>query len=51
MSWAEVFGSAEGSEKFPVLPIMGRVTGKGVVGSVKETCRMGAVLMRGWIVA
>lgn len=36
--------------KFPVLPIIGRVIGKGVVGSLKDMCRMGVVLIRVWIV-
>lgn len=42
---------AEGREKEPIWPIMGRITGKGSVGEgVKETWRTGVVLTIVWIV-
>lgn len=35
----------------PIWPIMGRRTGKGESGVVKETCRTLVVLMRLWMVS
>jgi hypothetical protein len=37
--------------KEPVLRSMGRRRGTGWVGSMKETCRMGQLLTKVWIVA
>jgi hypothetical protein len=42
--------SADGRVKESRAPIMGRVTGKGLEGSLKETCRMGEVETMVWIV-
>lgn len=42
---------ADGREKDPIWPIMGRITGKGSVGEgEKETWRTGLVLIIVWIV-
>jgi hypothetical protein len=38
------------TEKFPVQPNMGNTTGNGCSGSLNETCRMGHVLTRLWMV-
>lgn len=42
---------AEGREKDPIWPIMGRITGNGSVGEgVNEMWRTGVLLMMVWIV-
>ena len=51
MSWDEVFGLASWFEKSAVQPSIGRTTGKGCSGSLKETWRTGQVLMMVWTVA
>lgn len=51
MSWGVVRGSASCDVKDPVQPIIGRTTGKGCSGSVKETWSMGHWLTREWMVA
>lgn len=46
------FKSALGKTKDPMVPIIGRMVGKGSSGSrlLKETCRTGVSLMMEWMI-